>query len=90
MQNLVLFHLSEKGVVLVGADSWSLDTLPHEDQKQAFPVHQMLAVDNGIQVLENILCEELAEDKAWEFMFVPGHPKYRGTTQVQINPVGIR
>lgn len=83
-------YLAETGVILAGADSWSLDVLPHEDPTLSFPVHQSLAVDHGIQVLENMRCDELAEDEAWEFLFVMGQPKYRGTTQVQINPVAIR
>ncbi len=83
-------YLAEKGVVAVGADNWSSEAVPHEDPSQAFPVNQMMATDYGIHVLENVLCDDLAKDKAWEFMFVLGHPLYEGTTQVQINPVAIR
>lgn len=83
-------YLAEKGVVAVGADNWSSEAVPHEDPTQAFPVNQMMATDYGMHVLENTLCEELARDEAWEFMFVLGHPLYEGSTQVQINPVAIR
>lgn len=83
-------YLAEKGVVAMGADNWSFETVPHEDPKKAFPINQMMATEYGVHVLENILCEDLAKDKAYEFMFVLGHPKYMGSTQVQINPVGIR
>jgi kynurenine formamidase len=83
-------YLAEKGVVAIGADNWSFETVPHEDPKQAFPINQMMATEYGVHVLENILCEDLAKDKAYEFMFVLGHPKYKGSTQVQINPVGVR
>jgi len=49
-----------------------------------------MATEYGVQVLENILVDELVEDKAWEFLFVLGHPLYEGSTQVQINPVAIK
>lgn len=83
-------YLADKGVIAIGADNWAFEAVPPEDLNQAFPVNQLLATEYGIHVLENILCDELAKDQAYEFMFVLGHPKYTGTTQVQINPVAIR
>lgn len=83
-------YLGAKGVVGVGADNWSFEAVPHENDKVSFPVNQMMATEFGVQVFENLRCEELANDKAWEFMFVLGHPLFEGTTQVQINPVAIR
>lgn len=83
-------YLGEKGVVAVGADNWSFEAVPHQSNEVSFPVNQMMATDYGVQVLENILVDELAKDKVWEFLFVLGHPLYEGSTQVQINPVAIR
>ncbi|MGE6449931.1 cyclase family protein [Pseudoalteromonas tetraodonis] len=82
-------YLAEKGVIAVGADNWSSEAVPHEDPSLSFPVNQMMATNYGVHVLENILCDDLAKDQAWEFMFVLGHPLYEGSTQVQINPVAI-
>jgi hypothetical protein len=53
-------------------------------------VNQLLATEYGVHVLENLLSDELAEDKVYEFIFVLCHAKFRGTTQMQINPVAIR
>lgn len=83
-------YLGEKGVVAVGADNWSFEAVPHENANLSFPVNQMMATEFGVQVLENILVDELVADKAFEFLFILGHPLYEGSTQVQINPVGIR
>jgi hypothetical protein len=33
---------------------------------------------------------ELAADRAYEFMFVLGQPKFTGAVQTVINPVAIR
>ena len=74
----------------IGADNWSFGAVPHEDDKLAFSVNQLLAAEYGVHVLENILCDELTEDDVDEFLFVLGHAKFRGTTQMQINPVAVR
>nr|BFF38518.1 cyclase family protein [Tenacibaculum mesophilum] len=82
-------YLAELGVVAIGADSWAFEAVPHENPKLSFPVNQLLATEYGVHVLENIVVSELAADKVWEFLWVLGHPKFRGTTQMQINPVAI-
>ncbi|KZX94737.1 polyketide cyclase [Erythrobacter sp. HI0019] len=82
--------LAEKGVVGVGADNWSFEAVPHQNDEVSFPVNQMMATEYGVQVFENLRCDHLAQDEAWEFMFVLGHPLYEGSTQVQINPAAIR
>ena len=49
----------------------------------------MLA-ENGIYNLELIDSRALVHDNAFEFLFVLGQPLYRGSTQVNVNPVAIR
>lgn len=83
-------YLAETGVVAVGADTWALEPIPHEDPKQAFPVHVELLAKNGIYILENMNTSELAADEGWEFLFVLGQPKFEGAVQSVINPVAIR
>lgn len=83
-------YLAETGVVAVGADTWALEPIPHEDLRQAFPVHVELLQKNGIYILENMNTSELAADEGWEFLFVLGQPKFEGAVQSVINPVAIR
>ena len=83
-------YLVSKGVVAVGADTWGLEVIPFEQGKGIFEVHQILLARSGTYILENIATAELAKDKAWEFMFVLGQPKYVGAVQAMINPVAIR
>ncbi|WP_394838479.1 cyclase family protein [Pendulispora rubella] len=82
--------LAGKGIVAVGADTWAVEVVPGEPGAGTFEVNQTLIAKNGIYVLENIRTAELARDKAYEFLFVLGHPKYTGTTQAIINPVALR
>src|SRR6476620_6721418 len=82
-------YLTGKGVVAIGADSWAVEVIPFES-KNVFEVHQILLPMNGTYILENMDTAELAKDKAYEFLFVLGHPRFRGGVQSMINPVAIR
>lgn len=82
-------YLTGKGVVAIGADSWALEVIPFES-KNIFEVHQILLPMNGTYILENMDTAELAKDKVYEFMFVLGHPRFKGGVQSMINPVAIR
>lgn len=82
--------LTDIGVVAVGADNWAVEVLPNEPGNEAFDVHQHLLARNGTYILEYIRTDELVKDRAWEFMFVLGVPKFAGGVQAVINPVAIR
>jgi kynurenine formamidase len=82
-------YLAGKGVVAVGADTWGVEPLPFESQN-VWPVHQILLAMNGTYLLENLDTSELARDKAYEFLFVLGQPRFRGGVQSMINPIAIR
>ena len=82
--------LADRGVVAIGADTGGLEVGPSEDPEQAYPVHQLLLVERGVYILENMNTAALAADKAYEFMFVLGQPKFEGAVQAVINPIAIR
>lgn len=82
--------LTELGVVAVGADTWAVEVLPGEKDTGAFGVHQHLLSKHGTYILEYIRTEELARDRAWEFLFVLGAPRVQGGVQALINPIAIR
>lgn len=83
-------YLAERGVVAVGADSWGLEVIPFEVETEVFPVHPELLAKNGVYILENMNTRALAEDEAYEFLFVLGQPRFEGAVQAIINPVAIR
>lgn len=83
-------YLASVGVVAVGADQWAVEAIPFEVKDEAFPVHQILIAKNGVHILENMNVAPLAADKAYEFLFVLGQPKFKGAVQANINPVAIR
>lgn len=83
-------YLADKGVVAIGSDSWALEVIPFEEGEGVFGVHQELLAKHGVYILENVQSKELVEDKAWEFLFVLGQPKFAGAVQMVINPIAIR
>jgi kynurenine formamidase len=83
-------YLISKEVVAVGGDTWGLETGPFEKGVGVFEIHQMLIPMNGIVILESIDTRELVKDKGWEFLFVLGPARIRGTVQMIINPIAIR
>jgi kynurenine formamidase len=81
--------LAAQGIVAFGGDTWATEIYPSKDG-QEFPVNQFMLAKNGIYNLELIDSRALVRDGAFEFLFVLGQPLYRGSTQVNINPVAIR
>ena len=60
------------------------------ETKNVFEVHQILLPMNGTYIMEVLNTADLAADKAYEFLFVLGQPRFKGGVQSMINPVAIR
>ncbi len=82
--------LADQGIVAFGGDTWASEVYPNPKNNEEFPVNQFMLAKRGIYNLELIDSRALVQDKAWEFLFVLGQPLYKGSTQVNINPVAIR
>ena len=83
-------YLAEKGIVATGSDTVAFEAVPFENPKRAFEAHQILIVDNGIHIMENLKTEELAKDKVYEFLFVALPLPLKGGTGSPIHPVAIK
>ena len=84
-------YLAELGVVAIGSDTGGLEVHPSIiDAPHPAPVHGLLLANYGVYLLENIVTKELARDRAYEFMFALGQPRFRGSVQAIINPIAIR
>jgi kynurenine formamidase len=82
-------HLASLGVALVGADTWGLEVIPFENAGNLFEVHQILLVENGVMLLENVNAEEAVKDGVYEGLFSLGASRITGAVQAIINPVFI-
>jgi kynurenine formamidase len=83
-------YLADREVVIVGADTWSVEVVPNPDANLAFPVHQLLLARNGIYIFENLVTEELARDRVYEFAFTYAPLRMKGATGSPGNPIAIR
>jgi len=83
-------YLIDHHVVLVGSDTWSMEVIPNPNKDLAFPVHQLLIPRNGVYIFENLLTEDLARDRAYEFAFFFAPLKLKGATGSPANPLAIR
>jgi kynurenine formamidase len=58
--------------------------------KNVFEVRQILLPMNGTYIMEVLNTADLSADKAYEFLFVLGQPRFKGGVQSMIDPVAIR
>ena len=81
--------LVEKQIVMAAADNWSVEVVPAPQDGLAYPVHQILIVQNGIHLLENLDTSGLARDKIYEFAFFFAPLPVKGATGSPGNPVAV-
>lgn len=82
-------YLADKNVVAVGADTWGVDVVPPQNKDNIFGGHLILMVENGIYMLETMQTGPLVRDQAFEFFFVLGPHRVRGSVQAMIDPIAI-
>jgi kynurenine formamidase len=81
--------LAARGVALTGCDTWSYGPVPPEDPRRPFEVPQLLNVDHGVFVVENLDLAALARDSVREFCLVLTFPKLRGATGAWCSPIAL-
>jgi kynurenine formamidase len=81
--------LTDRRPSIVGADNWSFEPIPFENEDRPFVVHQHLIAETGTHILENIKTAELVASGHSEFLFALTIPKTRGATAGLAAPVAI-
>jgi kynurenine formamidase len=75
--------------MLVGADNCCVEVRPSEPGT-SLPIHSMMIIQNGILLLENLVLEKVATEKAYEFAFVMQPLKIKGATGSTVAPTAFR
>lgn len=83
------FLVDEGGAMIVGADNLSFEAFPSEVENNYVPVHSYLLAQQGTPIMELVYLEELARDKVYEFAFIGGSLKLRGSDAAPIRPIAI-
>jgi kynurenine formamidase len=81
--------LADRDVALTGCDTWSYGPVPPEDPDRPFRVPQILNIDHGVFVVENLALAELAGDGVRRFALILTHPKLRGATGAWTSPIAL-
>jgi kynurenine formamidase len=81
--------LADRDVALTGCDTWSYGPVPPEDPDRPFRVPQILNIDHGVFVVENLDLAELAADGVRCFALILTHAKLRGATGAWTSPIAL-
>jgi kynurenine formamidase len=81
--------LADRGVALTGCDTWSYGPVPPEDPSRPFEVPQILNVNHGVFIVENLDLSALAGDGVRSFALILTHPKLRGATGAWTSPIAL-
>jgi kynurenine formamidase len=81
--------LVERQVALTGCDTWSYGPVPAEDPDRPFRVPQILNIDHGVFIVENLDLAVLAADRVRRFALIVTHPKLRGATGAWCSPIAL-
>ncbi|HKY08308.1 MAG TPA: cyclase family protein [Candidatus Binatia bacterium] len=81
--------LADQQIIALGTDTMAVDVDPPEDAAYPRVVHQIMLVERGIHLIENLYLDELVRDKVYEFLFVLATPKLKGGTAFPVEPLAI-
>lgn len=81
--------LTEKRILLTGADNFAMEAAPGENPERPIEGHQWL-LSRGIYNLENLDLSALAADRVYEFAFIFAPVKLTGATGSPGNPIAVR
>jgi kynurenine formamidase len=90
-------YLAERKIAMLGADNWGIEPYdftgegqwptPFQEVKEWAYCHMNLTVRRGIYLFENLDLEQLAADRAYEFLFTWAPLKLVGATGSPGNPI---
>ena len=81
--------LAAQGAALAGADTIAFEVLPPGRGHALLPVHRILLVESGINIIELLQLEELAREGPREFLFVLSHLNIVGATGAPARPLAV-
>lgn len=81
--------LAEQGAALVGADTLAFECIPAGQGHALLPAHRVLLVEQGINIIEALELDGLADAGVYEFVFVLSHLNIHGATGAPVRPLAI-
>ena len=81
--------VEEGGAMIVGADNLSFEAFPSEVEGNYVPLHTYLLAQTGTPIIELAYLEDLSRDQVYEFAFIGGSLKLRGSDAAPLRPIAI-
>ncbi|GAA2609341.1 cyclase family protein [Paractinoplanes durhamensis] len=81
--------LVEKRVAVTGGETIAYEVIPPGAGHRSLPVHRILLVEAGINIVETMLLAELADAGVKEFQFVLAPLKLVGATGSPVRPLAV-
>ena len=81
--------LADRRIRLTGADTIAYEWLAPGAGHSSLPVHNILLVEAGINIIEVMALDELARDRVYEFVFVLAPLKLVGATGSPVRPLAL-
>lgn len=81
--------LADRGTVLTGSDTTAYEHIPAGAGHRLLPVHRLLLVERGINIVEMLNLEPLAEAGVARFLFVLAPLRILGGTGSPVRPLAI-
>ena len=83
------FLVEEGGAMIVGADNLSFEAFPSVVENNYVPVHSYLLAEQGVPIMELVYLEALSRDRVYEFAFIGGSLKLRGSDAAPLRPIAL-
>jgi kynurenine formamidase len=83
------FLVEDGGAMIVGADNLSFEAFPSEVHGNYVPVHTYLLAQQGAPIIELVYLEELARAGVYEFAFIGGSLRLRGSDAAPLRPIAL-
>ena len=81
--------LADKKIVVVGCDTTAFEHIAPGKGHSVLPVHRILLVESGINIIEHMNLEEASAHNLTEFMFVLAPLKIVGGTGSPVRPLAV-
>jgi kynurenine formamidase len=81
--------IAERGIVMAGAETIAFEQIEPGQGHRTLPVHRILLVEHGINIIESMRLHELATNDITEFLFVLTPLKLVGATGSPVRPLAV-
>lgn len=81
--------IAERRVAMAGAETIAFEQIEPGQGHRTLPVHRILLVEHGINIIESMRLHELATNNVTEFLFVLSPLKLVGATGSPVRPLAV-